>query len=156
MPAPRYAGPGSARAGFSARSLRIEALLALLIVTLLLATQILEGRAALAWTRYHAEQAPLARRPGEHTRQAGYWAAQAVELLAPLPEGADAARLALGLGQSIEPRDHAAALPLYTQVRAALERVRGSRWRGLGLGGLAAEAARLAEAARQRGPNERP
>ena len=155
MPAPRYARPGFARAGFR-RSLLVEAVLALLIVALLLAAQILEGRAAVDWTRYHAEQAPLARRPGEHTRQAGTWAAQAVELLAPLPEGADAARLALGLGQSIEARDHAAALTLYTQVRAALERVRASRWRGLGLGDLAAEAGRLAEAARQRGPSERP
>jgi len=155
MPAPKYARPGSPRAGF-VRSLLLEALLAVLLVALLLAAQVLEGRAALAWTRYHAEQAPLARRPGEHTRQAGYWAAQAVELLAPLPEGAESARLALGLGQSIEARDHAAALTLYTQVRAALERVRASRWRGLGFGDLAAEAGRLAEAARQRGPNERP
>ena len=156
MPAPRYARPGSARAGFSTRSLLVEAVLALLLVALLLAAQILEGRAALAWTRYHAEQAPLAHRPGEHTRQAGHWAAQAVESLAPLPQGAEAARLALALGRVIEARDHAAALTLYTQVRAALERVRASRWRGLGLGDLAAEAGRLAEAARQRGPNERP
>jgi hypothetical protein len=156
MPAPRYARPGSARAGLLARSLLVEAVLALLLVALVLAPRILEGRAALAWTRYHAAQAPLAHRPGEHTRQAGHWAAQAVELLAPLPEGAEAARLALGVGQTIEARDRAAALTLYTQVRAALERVRASRWRGLGLGGLAAEAGRLAEAARERGPNERP
>lgn len=156
MPAPRYARPGSARAGFRARSLLVEAVLALLLVALLLAAQILEGRTALAWTRYHAAQAPLARRPGEHTRQAGHWAAEAVELLAPLPEGAEAARLALGLGQAIESRDHSAALTLYTQVRAALERVRASRWRGLGFGGLAAEAGRLAEAAREGGPNDRP
>jgi len=154
MAAARFSRPGSARAGFRARSLLVEAVLGLLVVALVLAPRILEGRAALAWTRYHAAQAPLARHPGQHTRQAGYWAAQAVELLAPLPEGAEAARLALGLGQVIEARDHAAALTLYTQVRAALERVRASRWRGLGLGGLAAEAGRLAEAARQDGPTE--
>jgi hypothetical protein len=156
MPAPRYVRPGSARAGFSTRSLLVEAVLACLIAGLLIAPQVLEGRTALAWTRYHAAQAPLARRPGEHTRQAGHWAAQAVELLAPLPQGAEAARLALGLGQAIEPRDHTAALTLYTQVRAALERVRASRGRGLGLGGLAAEAGRLAEAAREGAPDDQP
>jgi hypothetical protein len=155
MPAPRFSRPGSARGGFRARSLLIEAVLALLVVALVLAPRILEGRAALAWTRYHVTQAPLAKHPGQHTRQAGYFAAQAVDLLAPLPDAAEAARLALALGQVIESRDHAAALTLYTQVRAALERVRASRWRGLGFGGLAAEAGRLAEAARQDVP-ERP
>jgi hypothetical protein len=156
MPAPRYARPGSARAGFLARSPLVEAALALLLGALLLAPRVLEGRTALAWTRYHAGQAPLAHRPGEHVRQAGYWAAQAVERLAPLPEGAEAARLALSLGQALEARDRTAALTLYTQLRAALERVRGSRWRGLGLGDLAAEAGRLAEAAREGGANGRP
>lgn len=156
MPASRYVPPGSARTGFRARSLLVEGFLALLLAGLVIAPDLLDGRTALAWTRYHAQQAPLARRPGEHTRQAGHWAAQAVESLAPLPAGAEAARLALDLGQAIEPRDHAAALTLYTQVRAALERARTSRWRGIGLGGLAAEAGRLAEAARENGPNERP
>jgi hypothetical protein len=154
MAVPKSHRPGRLRS-FAGHGL-FESVLLLLLLVLAAAPRVLEGTTALAWTRYHAAQAPLARKPGEHTRQAGHWAAQAVDALAPLPAGAEAARLALSLGQSVESRDRAAALTLYTEVRAALQRARSSRWRGLGLGGLADEAARLADAARDDGPNGRP
>lgn len=131
------------------RGLLIDTFLVLLLPVLALAPRIREGETALAWTRYHAAQAGAAKRPGVHVRQGAHWAAQALESLAPLPGGAEAARVALNLGQAAEARDRSAALTLYTEVRAALERLRTSRWRGLGLGGLAAEAARLAEATRE-------
>jgi len=149
----RSARPPASR---GARSLLLrllpEALLVLVVLGLALGPRVLEGRTALAWTRYHVEQGQAARRPGEHARQAGHWAAAAVDAAAPLPLAGEAARRALELGRAVEARDRAAALTLYTQVRAALERVRASRWRGLGLGGLAEEAGRLAQAARPPGP----
>ena len=64
-------------------------------------------------------------------------------------ELAEAARVALNLGQAVEARDRVAALALYTELRDALERLAASRWRGWGLASLAAEAGRLAEAARE-------
>ncbi len=149
MAASEYVRPASARGGSLVRSLLVEAFLLLLLLVVVLGPRFLEGRTALAWTRYHAAQGAAAKRPGVHVRQAAHWAAQALDSLAPLPDAAEAARVALGLGQAVEARDRAAALTLYTEVRAALERLRGSRWRGWGLAGLAAEAGRLAEAARE-------
>lgn len=132
---------------------RWDAFLVLSLAVLAFAPRLLEGRTALAWTRYHAARGASASRPGEHLRQAGHWATQALDATAPLPMAAEAARLALTLGRSAEARDRTAALTLYTQVRASVERLRRSRWRGLGLGGLAAEAGRLAEAVQE--PGER-
>ena len=149
MAASEYVRPASARGGSLVRSLLVEAFLLLLLLVVVLGPRFLEGRTALAWTRYHAAQGVAAKRPGVHVRQTAHWAAQALDSLAPLPDAAEAARVALGLGQAVEARDRAAALTLYTEVRAALERLRGSRWRGWGLAGLAAEAGRLAEAARE-------
>jgi len=142
-----YDRPASAPGGSFARGLLVETLLLLVLLVLALAPRIREGETALAWTRYHAAQGAAAKRPGLHVRQAAHWAAQALESLAPLPGGAEAAWVALNLGQRVEGRDRAAALTLYTEVRAALERLRASRWRGLGLGSVAAEAARLTDAA---------
>jgi len=149
MAASEHVRPASARVGPLLRSLLVEALLLLLLLVLVLGPRLLEGRTALSWTRYHAAQATEAKRPGAHVREASHWAAQALESLAPLPDAAEAARVVLDLGQAVEARDRAAALTLYTEVRAALERLRASRWRGWGLAGLAADAARLAEAARE-------
>jgi hypothetical protein len=155
MPAPRYARP-SPRAATFGRSLLVEALLLAAILALAFAPRFVQGQTALAWTRFHVGMASRVNRPGEHVRQAGHWAAQALEEAAPLPVGAEAARLALSLGPAIEERDRVAALTMYTQVRAELQRLRASRWRGLGLHGLAVEADRRAEAARRRGPSDAP
>ena len=149
MATSEYVRPASARGGSLVRSLLVEAFLLLLLLVLALGPRLLEGRTALAWTRYHAAQAAAAKRPGVHVREAAHWATQALESLAPLPDAAEAARVALSLGPAVEARDRAAALTLYTEVRAALERLRASGWRGWGLAGLAAEAARLAEAPRE-------
>ncbi len=149
MAASEYVRPASARGGSLVRSLLVEAFLLLLLLVLALAPRLLEGRTALAWTRYHAAQATAAKRPGVHVREAAHWAVQALESVAPLPDAAEAARVALSVGQAVEGRDRTAALTLYTEVRAALERLRASGWRGWGLAGLTAEAARLAEAPRE-------
>ena len=149
MAASEYVRPASAPGGSLVRSLLVEALLLLLLLVLALGPRFLEGRTALAWTRYHAAQATAAKRPGVHVREAAHWAVQALESLAPLPDAAEAARVALSVGQAVEGRDRTAALTLYTEVRAALERLRGSGWRGWGLAGLTAEAARLTEAPRE-------
>ncbi len=114
---------------------------------LLLAPRVLEARWALAWTTWHAARVGNSR-PGEHVRQAGHWAARTVEAAAPLPWAADAASLALRVGESVEDKERVAALVAYTEVRAALDRVRATRWRGIGLGPLALEARRREEAAR--------
>ncbi len=150
MPSPKGGRPGPlAKRRWS--GLLFELFLVGLVAALALAPRLFEGLSALSWTRYHVTQAAVAPRPGEHARQAGHWAALALDALAPLPPGAEAARLALGLGPSIEVRDRPAALTLYTEVRAELERLRASRFRGLGLADLAAEAGARAEAARPGG-----
>ncbi len=128
----------------------LAGLFVLLVLGLLLAPRVLEGRAALLWTTWHAARATGAARPAEHVRLAGHWAARTVDASAPLPWAADAASLALGLGQAVEDKERVAALVAYTEVRAALDRVRATRWRGVGLGALAAEARRREEAARAR------
>jgi hypothetical protein len=150
MPPPKGGRPGPLAKRFRPRFL-FELFLVSLVAALALAPRLFDGFAALSWTRYHVAQAAAAPRPGEHARQAGHSAALALAALAPLPGGAEAARLALGLGQSIEARDRPAALTLYTEVRAELERLRTSRFRGLGLDELAAEAGRRAEGARPGG-----
>jgi hypothetical protein len=109
---------------------------------------VLEARWALDWTNWHAGRATKDTRPAEHVRQAGHWAARTVDAAAPLPWAADAASLALRLAQSVEDKERVAALVAYTEVRASLDRARATRWRGIGLGRLAAEARQLEEAAR--------
>ena len=128
----------------------LEGILVLLVLGLLLAPRVLEARSALLWTTWHATRARANLRAGEHVRQAGHWAARTVDEIAPLPWAADAASIALGLGRSVESKDRVAALVAYTEVRAALDRAGATRWRGLGMGALAAEARRLEESAREK------
>jgi hypothetical protein len=116
-----------------------NALLAALAAGLFVAPRLLEGHAALLWTRHHA--ARVAGSPAaEHARQALRWGLKAMGLTAPLPPAAEAARLVLGVGRQIEAKDAAAALALYAEVGAELDRLLSSRVRGRGLAGLAAEA----------------
>jgi hypothetical protein len=126
----------------------LSGLLVVLVIALLAAPRVLEARAAVAWTSWHARRAAAEARPAEHVRQAGHWAARTVDAAAPLPWAADAASLALRVAQSAEEKERVAALVAYTEVRAALDRARASRWRGFGLGTLAAEARQLEESAR--------
>jgi hypothetical protein len=126
----------------------LTGVLVLLLVGLLAAPRILEARWALDWTTWHAGRATTEPRAAEHVRQAGHWAARTVDAAAPLPWAADAASLALRLARSAEDKERVAALVAYTEVRAALDRARATRWRGLGLGRLAAEARELEQAAR--------
>src|SRR5262249_51245475 len=128
----------------------LTGLFVLLVVGLLLAPRLLEAQWALAWTNWHAGRAAIDARPAEHVRQAGHWAARTVDAAAPLPWAADAASLALRVAQSAEDKERVAALVAYTEVRAALDRARATRWRGFGLGTLAAEARQLEESARTR------
>ena len=103
---------------------------------------------ALAWARYHAEQAPDV--GGQHAREEGKWAEKALRLSAPLPWGASACRLALDFGARQEATNPAAALALYNRVRTALESVTQSRWRAIGLSSLLEEARQKEEAQRLR------
>jgi hypothetical protein len=125
----------------------LSGLFVLLLIGLLVAPRVLEARWALAWTSWHASRASDPR-PAEHVRQAGHWAARTVDAAAPLPWAADAASLALRVAQSAEDKERVAALVAYTEVRAALDRARATRWRGFGLGTLAVEARQLEESAR--------
>ncbi|HXB54626.1 MAG TPA: hypothetical protein VN461_07580 [Vicinamibacteria bacterium] len=119
--------------------LLLNALLAALAAGLFVAPRLLEGHAALLWTRHYA--ARVAGPPaGEHARQALRWGLRAMGLTAPLPPAAEAARLVLASGRKIEVKDAAAALALYGEVGAELDRLSSSRVRGRGLAGLAAEA----------------
>jgi hypothetical protein len=118
-------------------------LLLVVAVALFLAPRAVEAHGALQWTRYHAARGASIPRAGENARQAARWAVRAVDAGAPLPQAAEAARLALDLAKSLAPKDHGAALAVYAEVRAALDRACASSVRGLGLGGLAAEARRL-------------
>jgi hypothetical protein len=130
----------------------LDALLALALLLGLLGPRVVDGYAALQWTAYHAASGPGSARPEEHARAAGRWASRALDRAAPLPYASDAARLALGLGRSLEPSRRAAALALYSEVRASLDRARASPWRGIGLARLLAEARELEERARAAQP----
>jgi hypothetical protein len=130
----------------------LTGLLVLTVAGLLVAPRILEARWALAWTSFHAGHAAADARAAEHVRQAGHWAARTIDAAAPLPWAADAASLALGVARSAEDKERVAALVAYTEVRAALDRARATRWRGFGLGALAAEARQLEESARVKKP----
>lgn len=105
-----------------------------------------DGYAALQWTRHSAAGAgPEA--PRERLRSTTRQAVRAVERLAPLPQAAEAARLALGLGRRLERERPGEARGLYAQVRSALEGCRQSRWRGIGLGPVLEEARALEQSA---------
>jgi hypothetical protein len=111
--------------------------------------RLVEGDAALQWTYYHASRGVAGEQPAASARGAARHAAIALDRLAPLPAGAEAARMALALGRELQATNRAAALELYTEVGAALEAMRDVPVRGLGLAGLSAEARTLAARARE-------
>jgi hypothetical protein len=65
---------------------------------------------------------------------------RAIGLTAPLASATEAAQLVLGAARKIEATNGAAALALYAEVGAELDRLSSSGVRGRGLAGLAAEA----------------
>ena len=126
----------------------LTAVLALLAVLVpLVAGRVVDGYTAFQWTCYHAAQ-PIG---AVQARKTARWAARTIDRVAPLPLAADAARLALQTARALEPRNREASIAAYVQVRSALEAVQATRGRGLGLGGLVAEAAALENAARPAG-----
>jgi hypothetical protein len=128
----------------------IDLLLLLIIAgAALLGPRLVDGLAALEWTRYYARHGADTR-PWDLGHKAGRSAARAIERLAPLPQAAEAAHLAMGIGQLLEDQNPAAALTLYTQLRSALERTQSSRVQGLGLAAVSAEAKTREETARAR------
>jgi hypothetical protein len=112
--------------------------------------RLIEGFSARQWVRYHAARGASAARPAEHLRGAARAAVRALDRVAPLPWGAEAARQALELARRLEPVQPKTALEAYAELATALSRARASRWRGLGLGELAEQAATLERAARAR------
>jgi hypothetical protein len=110
--------------------------------------RLIRASSALAWARYHAEQAPDP--AGQHAKEEARWAEKVLRLSAPLPWGATACRLALDFGARQEATNPAAALALYNRMRTALESVSQSRWRGWGLSELLEEARRREDAQRAR------
>jgi hypothetical protein len=106
---------------------------------LLLGPRLLEGQAALLWTRYHLARA-TGPRAADHARQAVHWGVRALELGAPLPPASEAGRLALSAARQLEAGDSSAASPLYAELETALARLSTSRVRGLGLAELTAAA----------------
>jgi hypothetical protein len=137
-----------------ARGLIVNGLLLLAGAALFVAPRILEARGALLWARYQAGRT-AGSHPAEHARLAVRAAVRALDLAAPLPMAAEAARVALDATHDLETRDAAAALPLYAELRGALERVLAVPLRGSGLEGPLAEAhagEERARAARDRAP----
>lgn len=124
-------------------------LLPLLIVILSVACipRLIDGYASLQWTRYYAAQGAAGRRGVEQARQAVRHAARTLALTAPLPWAGEAAELALDASRRVESGDRPAAVALYGELRAALDRVRAFPLRGLGLGRVASEVRSLETAA---------
>jgi len=113
-----------------------------------LGVRFIEGETALQWTRFHALRGVAGEKPEASAREAARHAAMALERLAPLPAGAEAARLALALGRELEVSNRAAALGLYSEVGSAIEGVQAWPLRGLGLAGLESRARILESRAR--------
>jgi len=109
--------------------------------------RLMEGYGALEWTRFHAQRA-TAPHGADHARRAAHAAARAVDLTAPLPWASEAARLALGAGESLGPKNAASASAVYGEVRGALDRVSASSLRGHGLADVTNRARALDDAAR--------
>jgi hypothetical protein len=120
----------------------------------LLGPRLMDGLAALDWTRYHVGRCPSARHPAEEAAKAARWSALAIDRLAPLPPAATAARLALDLGHSLAAKEPRAVQALCLQVRGALDGVAAQPLRGLGLGALAEEARALESATASRAQGE--
>jgi uncharacterized membrane protein YcjF (UPF0283 family) len=88
---------------------------------------LVDGHAALQWTRFHAAAAgPV------HVQEAARWAVRAASSLAPLPQAAEAAALALEAAARAQPDDPRAARAACEELRAGLEPL-ASSWRGKGL-----------------------
>ncbi len=105
----------------------------------LLAPRLADGYTALQWTRHYAQG--LGREsPHERLRQCGRQAARAIDRLAPLPQAARAARLALDLARELRAERSVEARALRVVVHEALARQRASAWRGMGLAALGDEA----------------
>jgi hypothetical protein len=118
--------------------------------------RLIDGYSARQWALHHAAQGASAARPTDDLRGAVRAAQRALERAAPLPWASQAARSALGLARRLEPDHPKAALAAYADLSGALARARASRWRGLGLGSLAEEAAALEREARARSQGAQP
>jgi hypothetical protein len=117
-----------------------------------LGPRVVEGRSALAWTRFRAARAVVEADPTRSAREAARQADRAIRLLAPLPEAGEAAVLALDVGREVEARDPGLAREVYATVGDSLAAVRAFAPRGLGLGSVAQETGALeASAARRLG-----
>jgi hypothetical protein len=88
---------------------------------------LVDGHAALQWTRFHAAAAG----PG-HALEAARWAVRAASSLAPLPQAEEAAALALEAAARAQAGDPRAARVACDELRGGLEPVAAS-WRGKGL-----------------------
>jgi hypothetical protein len=135
------------------RSLRSSLVLAaafgLLLLIAVVVPRAMDGYSALQWTRFHAARVGSgSRTAADHARRAGESAARAVDLTAPFPWAAEAARLALDSGRAIQASNPAVAATLFAGVRAALDRATASPLRGFGMWKAADEARSLDDAAR--------
>lgn len=138
------------RAGAILARVGVDLALALLAAgVFLLGPPLFTGWNALEWTRHYAT-VETSTRPAERAQMAARWATRALDRLAPLPAASEAARLALEVGRGVEAERPAAALELYAGLRATLERLSASSWRGHGLAPLLAEARSREQAARAR------
>ncbi|HWX25727.1 MAG TPA: hypothetical protein VN083_11815 [Vicinamibacteria bacterium] len=127
-------------------SWRLVPWLLVVLLTPPLTIRIMEGHAALLWTEYYVSRGPeKVSRSAENAAKAGRAAARAIDLVAPLPDAATAARLSLGLAAAVELQNPGTAWDVAHEVRSALDRARGSSFRGLGLSSLAEEARTLEE-----------
>jgi hypothetical protein len=136
-------------------SARWTAALLLIVVSPIVGIRLAEGHAALLWTEYYAAQGGL-RRGADSAARAGKAASRAIDLSAPLPDAAEAARLSLDLGRSLEAQNPSSALEIFSEVRGALDRACASRLRRIGLAALDDEARSLEERARARLEGSRP
>jgi hypothetical protein len=111
--------------------------------------RLIDGYAALQWTRYHAPQGGPGRGSVAHAREAVRSAARTVRLTAPLPWAGSAAQLGLDAVRRLESSDPRTASALYGELAAALEDVRAFPLRGVGLRRAAEEARSRERAAAQ-------
>lgn len=119
----------------------------MLLASLVVVPRVIDGRAALEWTRHlvgRGEAGPKA----APARQAARWAVRALERSAPLPYGGQAARLALDAGRDLEAAEPEVAREMASELRDAVEAL--PAWRRIGLSSLAREARDLEERSRNR------
>ena len=119
----------------------------LIVASPILGIRLGEAHAALLWTEYYASQGGF-KRGADTAARAGRAASRAIDLAAPFPDAAAAARLSLDLGRSLEAQNPASALEIVTEVRSALDRACASHFRRFGLSLLDDEARALEERTR--------